>query len=198
MEQVTKSRLRMTALTLLAVAVIGGVIWGVLSDDERPIRVRNGSMEILAARDSANSWGWVLEPNGDIQDPTPSYSHEPRNAYIDREINLWVKVVLRQGTCAQGDRASGRLVRVEFSENNFFVMFKRGRSGKINYRTKVRPSGSLTPVPGPTPPEVLRYGTQGSGFVSGVRVNNWFCAIPNANALDTIYICSAENQTECQ
>ena len=198
MERVPKSRTRMATLTL-AVAAVGAVlIYQVLSDDERPIRVRNGSMEILAAREQDNTWGWELEANGDNVDPTPSYSHEPQNGYIDRDQDLWVKVALRQGTCAQGDKASGRLVRVEFSENNFFVTFKRGRSGVWNYRTKVRPSGDLTPVPGPMPPEVLRYGTQGSGFVSSVRVNNWSCTLPDANALDTIYICSSEDRAECQ
>jgi hypothetical protein len=183
------------AVLTLAVAAVGGVlIYQVLSDDERPIRVRNGSMEILAARDTDNEWTWELEPNGDGQDGSPSYSHEPRDTYFDRDNTLWVKVVRRSGTCEDGDKTSGNLVRVEYSENNAFVTFKRGRSGWWNYRTKVRPPNVLTLVS----PPVLRHGAQGSGFVSRVQVNNWSCTFPDANALDTIYICSSENRAECQ
>lgn len=197
MEPLTKSRVRVAVLTM-AIVVVGAVIgYQVMSDDERPIRVRNGSIEILAALDGSKMWNWELEPNGDDQDPSPSYSHEPQQPYIDRDRDLWVKVVRRSGSCENGDKTSGNLVRVEYSENNAFVTFKRGKSGAWNYRTKVRRPDVLTPVPGTTPP-VLRHGSQGSGFVYRVRVNNWSCTFADANALDTIYVCSSENRAECQ
>lgn len=187
------------AAALLTVGAVGAAVGLiiVLSDDEAPIRVRNGSMEIQAGQDPDNEFAWELEPNGDNVDPTPSYSHEPRDHYIDLSKDLWVRVVRRTGTCASGDKATGRNVRIEFSENNFAATFKRGKSGTVNYRTKARPSGDLTPDTTQRPP-VLRYGTTGSGFITSVRVNNWSCTFENANVLDVIYICSSENSQECQ
>ena len=193
----TKSGSKVVALTL-AVVVVGAVIgYQVLSEDERPIRVRNGSIEILAAREGDRVWDWELEPEGDDQDPSSSYSHEPQQHYFDRDKDLWVKVVRRSGACESGDKTSGNLVRVEYSQNNSFVTFRRGKSGAWNYRTKVRRPDDLAPVPGATPP-TLRHGTPGSGFVNRVQVNNWSCTFADANALDTIYICSSENRSECQ
>ena len=191
----TKSRVRTTVLTLAVLGAVAGGIYWVLSDDERPIRVRNGSMEILAASDPGNEWGWASEPGGDNVDPTPSYSHEPRDHYFDRDKDLWVKVVRRSGTCAQGDTTSGRVVRVEYSENNFAATFKRGKSGVVNYRTKVRPSGDLNLDANG---KVLRYGTAGVGRIAAVRVNNWSCTFNEAAELEVIYICSSEDRVECQ
>ena len=56
MGSVTNSRLKRAVLTLAALGAVAGGIYWVLTDDERPIRVRNGSMEILAATDSGNQW----------------------------------------------------------------------------------------------------------------------------------------------
>jgi hypothetical protein len=190
---------KVVAAGLIAVVVIGAVvIYQTFSEDERPIRVRNGSMEILAAApDGKNAWRWELEDQGDNVDPTPSYSHEPDDILIDTERTLWVKVVRRTGACASGDRTSGNTVRVEYTPGNFAATFKRGKSGSLNYRTKVRPTSDLTLDTSPSPP-VLRHGTAGTGFVARVRVNNWTCEFPDANALDVIYICSSDNRAECQ
>ena len=108
-----------------------------------------------------------------------------------------MKVMLRSGTCAQGNTTSGRVVRVEYSENNFTATIKRGRSGWWDYRTKVRPSGDLTLDTSQSPP-VLRRGTAGTGRITAVRVNNWSCEFNQTTQLDLIYICSSQDLTECQ
>jgi hypothetical protein len=205
MEAVMDKRLAAGAVAV-GVVVAGVIVYQSLSDDEAPIRVRNGSIEIQAEQDPENEWVWEQEPNGDNVDSTPSYSHEPVDSYIDREKNLWVKVVRQTGACASGDKATGKTVRVRFSENNITVRFKRGRSGPWNYRTKVRRTTDLTPDITLKPP-VLRHGTAGSGYITSVSVtggvgdndqDTWSCSFGNANGLGTIFICSSANKQACQ
>jgi hypothetical protein len=192
-----KRRLLTMMLVTAAIVAVGVVlVLQLLSDDERPIRVRNGSMEILAAASQENEWGWKGEQDGDNTDPSPSYSHEPRDRFRDRDKDLWVKVTTRSGTCAQGNTASGRVVRVHYSENNFIATFRRGRSGWYDYRTKVRPRSGLTLDPNG---RVLRHGTAGAGSITSVRVGeDWQCEFNSATVLEEITICASRETSECQ
>lgn len=208
MEPLTKPDPKSRVRAALAVALVTAVVVGtyqLISDDEAPIRVRGGSMEIHAALTNDNEWAWSLEEDGDNVDSRASYSHEPDDSYTDRSKDLWVKVLRRTGTCASGDRATGKMVRVDYSDG-FTATFKRGKSGWWNYRTKVRPR-ELTLDAGATPP-VLRHGSAGVGHITRVRVNGgtddtsttdqWECTFNDANALDVIYICSSDDRQECQ
>lgn len=166
-------------------------------DDEAPIIVKNGSMDILAGNDTTNTWAWNLEPSGDNVDREPSYSHEPANHYFDLSKDLWVKVILRTGTCTAAPTNGARQVVIDFSEDNFKATVKRGKSGILDYRTKIRPSGQLTLDTTQTP-QTLRYGTKGVGYITSVKSGGWSCDFPNGDALDQIRICSSGNRQDCQ
>ena len=197
MQPVTESGTRTWALraawAVASVGVIAAFIRWIRSDDEAPIRVRNGSIEIEAGGSKDNEWAWVHEPQGDNVDPMPSYSHEPKKKYGDSADQLWVKVTRNSGACSSGNTARGKMVRVEYSEGGRSVTFKRGKSGGIDWRTKVRRPQDLTLDSGARPP-VLRHGTPGVGFIKSVRVSgggpDWSCTFDNGAELNVIEISS--------
>lgn len=178
----------------LAAAVVVGVLYAVeySSDDDVPIYVKNGSLVIEPEASPDNSWAWTLELNGDNEDSSPSYSLEPANKYRDRSRTLWVKVNLAGGTnCSQGNTANGQMVAVQYGANTFTARFKRGRSGPIDYRTKVRPANDLK-----ANGTALRYA--GEGFITKVTVGGWSCDITTREMLDSIAICSSDTPSECK
>lgn len=180
-------------LAVVAVVVVGG-LYAVesSSDDDVPIYVKNGSLVIEPGTSPDNSWAWALELNGDNADPSPSYSLEPANKYLNHSQTLSVKVNLAGGAnCSQGNTANGQMVAVQYGANTFTARFKRGRSGSFNYRTKVRPANDLT-VNG----TALRYA--GKESITKVTVGGWSCDITTREMLDSIAICSSDTSAGCK
>jgi hypothetical protein len=188
-------------------AVVGGAavvllllngLTKILSEDEAPIRVRNGSIDILPGVEDGNTWTWMKENNGDHNESAPSWSHEPDDGYLDRETTLWVKVIPTQNsamTCTSGPVLTGQQVAIEFKDgtNTVTARIKRARSGLYNYRTKVRRQEDFT-LNG----QYLRYGTAGAGYISEVRIASENCTFTKADDLNEIRICSSAHRQECK
>ena len=183
-------------VAVVAVAALGAILVGVdiRSSDEAPIRVRNGgSMDIEAGANRE----WTLEQNGDQEDQTPSYSHEPTGIDLDMgDPKLLVKVVSATAQCDGGVKtAEGPVVHVEYtpaSGGPVTAMFKRARSGlaHVNRRTKVRQPRDFQ-----LDQRVLRHAP--AGHISKVQVGGWKCEFINAAMLTEIIVC-AKGRPECQ
>src|SRR3982751_2758546 len=125
------------AVSLLSVKILSR------ADEEAPIIVRNGSLDIVAGTDAKNEWTWEAELK-DNEDDSPSYSYEPTHKYRDRSKSHWVKVTRQSGTCTSGDKASGKVVQIDYTYDDGngktgkkTIVVKRGASGYYDYRTKV-------------------------------------------------------------
>ena len=193
-------------LGVVAVGLVAVVIVAVQSpmaaDEEAPITVKNGSLDIVAGSATDNSWTWETEA-GDNEDGSPSYSYEPQHKYRDRSKFHWVKVTMQSGTCTPNQpTASGKTVQIQYTYNTGTgntikeVTLKRGASGWFDYRTKVRPSADLTPGTDSTGRPKLSFTV--NGFISQVKVDNWSCTFSDASAQPVVTVCSSDKRNDCQ
>ena len=157
--------------TGVVVAVI--VVWWVVtgSEDEAPIRVRNGSM--------------TIDTDGEWKDDGGAWSNETGG---EHKGDLWVRVNLTDGTTCKGN---GRPVQIEYSAGGFNAMFNVVGNPP---RTKVSPKGQLTKVTD----KRLSHGSSGE-YITGVKINgNTLTCNITQNNLDVINICSSADVTDCQ
>jgi len=174
-----------------------------LAEDEAPIRVRNGSLDILVgtSEDAGKKWRWKRK-EGDDRDSSPSYSHEPDQGGRDEDIGLWVKVVPKNGAQPRCDdnslRFEGEIVMVKYTSGNstYVAKIRRGNKNILgnHYRTRVRLPNDFTLVDDGT----LRHGETGAGYISQVRSENGACSFQSAQELEEILICSSARNTKCQ
>jgi len=158
---------------VVAIVVAGVIIWKIIkgSEDEGPIIVKNGSM--------------TIDTDGVWQDDGGAWSNETGKEHRNE---LWVRVNLTNGTTCPG---SGHPVHVEYSEGGFKAIFNMAGNP---VRTKVSPKGQLS-LDGA---QRLRHGASG-GYITAVRINGTelTCGITQTN-LDSINICSSENDPRCR
>jgi hypothetical protein len=195
------------SFTVLRVGVSLLLRYGILSsDEEAPIRVKNGSLEIITGAEKDNEWGWQSE-TGDNEDASPSYSYEPVNKYRDRSRVHWVKVAsMASGACTDSRMtASGKEVIITYKYDNGqqtkSVKIARGASGplRIDYRTKVRPSDLTVGKDPDTGRPALIFSPAAAGYISAFSVesDHWSCSFSDANAKPELLVCSSSNRTEC-
>lgn len=196
------------SFTLLRVGVSLLLRYGVLSaDEEAPIRVKNGSLEIITGAEKDNEWAWQSE-TGDNEDESPSYSYEPVHKYRDRSKIHWVKIQSKVSGKCTDDRikASGKSVIIDYvfdgGQQTKVVIIGRGASGtlQIDYRTKVRPSdltvGTALDDSGRKLPALI---FPADGYISLISVpqDKWSCKFDDANAKPVLLVCSSGNRAEC-
>jgi hypothetical protein len=159
-------------IVVVLIVLVGGGLYVVMSllGDEPPIRVRNGSMEVVLAQ---GEW----KDDGDAWTPSEGKS---RSAFT-------VTVVSANGhACQAGQTGSGKEVWVLYSDKSEFT-FKF--AGFFNPKTKVRPKDKLAKIT----PQLLRYGQpDDGGFVIGVGTrsgaNTWSCTFASPEQLSEITI----------
>ena len=183
------------ALIGVGIAAAAAVAAFVLfSSDEPPIRVRNGSMILHAAEDSAaqKTWRWERQ-DSDSDEPEPSYSHEPNHLDPQLGSQLWVKVQPGTGTYScDGAQTIGSAPNVFIdygsASDKVTVRFKRSkRTTFASRRTKVRPEGSLKLV------DAATLQVPGEHFITEVRAGSLRCTFGTKESLTMIYICSTES-----
>lgn len=160
-------------LIATGVVVAAVVIWAIVtsSEDEAPIRVRNGSM--------------TIETDGEWKDEGGAWSNETGK---EHKGDLWVRVNLTDGTSCKG---TGRPVHIEYSAGGFNAIFNVAGNPA---RTKVSPKGQLTRETD----KRLSHGSSGE-FITGVRINgNTLTCNITQNNLDVIKICSSPDTADCQ
>ena len=78
------------------------------------------------------------------------------------------------------------------------VRIRRGRSGLIDYRTKVRPHELTVGTDPKTGRPALIL--PDAGHISAISVpdDNWSCTFPDAQADPYIWVCASDKRAECQ
>jgi hypothetical protein len=158
-----------------AVIVLAGLVaaarWVYFASEEPPIRVRNGSMNLVL-----DSGTWVT--NGSAWSPSVGA--------ITGKYD--VKVDLAEGiTCLSGTTATGNVIKITYGDSPNPIMITPAAK-----KTQVTPKGGFT---NPTPiPRLLRYGTAGDGkYIRQIEVlgggSSFSCSFNNAQELFEIIIC---------
>lgn len=182
--------------TLLVVSVLLGLFnvgprafrFLILSEDEPPIIVKNGTMDIAPGVE----WHWKGE------DPDSghykAYSYQPNG--IDFEFSdpgLWINVFAASNACTGASMPfHAPEVSISFSDN-YVATFKRHR-GIVNYRVNVTPGDKLTP---PDAAGILRYGTS-AGYITHLMAPGpggpLECTFTSKEQLTRIEICKTEKR----
>jgi hypothetical protein len=186
-----------TAVVIVAVAV---VVWKVVtsSEDEAPIIVKNGSMDVLAGDNPANNrhWKWTRATGSG----NPVFVHDPTHPHGDVKAKQLLVHVMGQPANGCTAQTAGDTVTVAF-DDGFSLKISRvqlGASG--NYRLHVESSAptGLDEVSGATRP-TLRHGVSGSGYIASVTVGSApACTFPNAAALTRICVSPDDPKTACE
>ena len=163
-------------IVVVLITLVGAGLYVVMSllGDEPPIRVRNGSMEVVLGQ---GEW----KDDGDAWTPSEGQSRK----------GFTVTVVSANGhSCQNGQTGSGKEAWILYSDKTEFT-FKF--AGIFNPKTKVRPKGELARVT----PQVLRYGQPGDqGYIIGVGTkdgsNTWSCTFASREQLSEIIVCSKQ------
>ena len=172
--------MRKIAYVTAAVVVVGllAFLWmkGGPSDDEGPIIVKNGSIEIETVdgqwKDDEDAW---------VNETTGKHNHK----------DLWVKVTSSTGTC----RGVGQPIRVQYSKSNDRAVFTTGGSFLGRPRTRVGPETAITFVDG----KHLRAGTAGDGgHIAAVQAQSVTCRLEADSSNVEISICSSPTAKACQ
>ena len=161
---------------VIVVAVVA-IVWQRIraSEDEAPIIVKNGSIEIETLDGEWKDGGdaWINQTSGKINSG-----------------ELWVKVTSSTATC----RAVGKPVHVQYSQPNVRAVFTTSGFWWTT-KTRVSPQGGLAFVNR----KRLRAGTAGDGgHIAEVRTQNLTCAIAPGSENVEISICSSSKTTACQ
>lgn len=144
------------------------------SDDEGPIIVKNGSINIETI-------------DGVWQDGGSDWINETGKA---NSGELWVKVTSSTGTC----RASGKPVHIQYSEPSVQAIFTTSGMWWFS-KTRVSPKSGIARVDS----KHLRAGTAGDGgHITEVRTQNATCSLSPTSANVEINICSSSKVTACQ
>lgn len=161
---------------VITVALVA-IVWQRIrsSEDEAPIRVRGGSIEIETQ-------------DGEWKDGNDAWVNQTTGKINGGE--LWVKVTSSTATC----KAVGKPVHVVYSIPNVRVTFTT--SGPFIWqKTRVSPKGGIALVDN----KHLRAGTAGDGgHITEVRTQNLTCSIAAESTNVEIAICSSKNDTACQ
>ena len=170
-----RKKLYITAAVL--VVVLAGIAYQRIrsSEDEAPIRVRGGSIEIETI-------------DGDWKDGNDAWVNQTSGKINGGE--LWVKVTSSTATC----KAVGKPVHVIYSNPNVRVMFTTS-GAFIWQKTRVSPKGGVALVDN----KHLRAGSAGDGGrITEVRAQNLTCSIAPDSANLEISICSSRKDPACQ
>ena len=172
--------MRKIAYVAAAVVVVGllALLWtrSGSSEDEAPIIVKNGSIDIETADGE-----WKAGDDAWVNETTGKHNHN----------ELWVKVTSSTGTC----RGVGQPIRVQYSKSNDSAVFATGGSFLGRHRTRVGPQAVIIYVDS----KHLRAGTAGDGgHINAVQARSVTCAIAADSSNIEISICSSQHAKACQ
>ena len=172
-----RGRILFTASIAAISIAIALFIWQRIksSQDEGPIIVQNGSIDIQAS-DGVWTDGnseWINQTSGTV------------NA-----SQLWVKVTSSTGTC----RANGKPVHVQYSVPGVQVTFTTSGMWWLA-KTRVTPRSGIALVDS----KHLRAGNPGDGgHITDVRAQSGTCSLSPTSQNVRIAICSSGNVPDCQ
>lgn len=155
----TRQKLVAGAFLVLAGGGILYFIWIRPQDDEPPIRVHNGSIQMDTVAGRASFQG----QNGDADDGEASYSHETNLKNPSKDVYASVSPTAScTGNLAQGRNEIVVTYHVDVPPDDHKFTFKRGNRGGV-YATKIRPIKDVNEAA-----TRLTYGASVSGHISQV------------------------------
>jgi hypothetical protein len=171
-------RIKMAVAAAFLVLVLVGVF--VLqkikaSDEEAPIVVKNGSIDIETQDGEWNDGGadWINQTSGKINGG-----------------ELWVKVTSSTGTC----RAQGKPVQIQYSQPGVQVTLTTSGAWWFA-KTRVAPKSAIAFVD----VKHLRAGAAGDGgHITEVRTQSLTCTLSPTSTNVEINICSSAKVSACQ
>ena len=166
------------AALLLGAAVVGTVIFlynTFTVDEEAPIRVRNGSLELHLLTEKQ---AWEEQGKG-------SGNYSVRNAKRFKE-EFEVTVAIRTGAeCGPSKTATGKDIVLTYKDED-------GKDWTVTldsagHKTKVKPNGFTFTL---SPEQKLAYGTAKQGFIRAIAVGtaNPWCTFTQPDQLDHMII----------
>lgn len=167
----------LTGVAFVVLVALGIVIWQRIriSEDEGPIIVKNGSIEIETI-------------DGEWKDGGSDWFKDSPGRFNGGD--LWVKVTSSTGTC----RANGKPVHIQYSVPGNQVTFTTSGAWWFA-KTRVTPKSGIAYVDG----KHLRAGTAADGgHITEVRAQNLTCSLSSTSANVVINICSSSQVTDCQ
>ncbi len=173
----------------IGAAFFGLPIRGLSDDDEAPIIVKNGSMDIEAG----SRWAWKQE--NDQNGVPESYVYDPDHLHFDVfNGGFWVKVSGSAIVCSDTSFPLHAQTVVVTFEPAFTVTFQRLRRGWTFWTLRnVVPAADLTLVGGS---QLLRHGKPNEGYIKRVDVGTANCTFADATALKQIMICATKKRCE--
>jgi hypothetical protein len=193
---------RFVTYTVLAVVVaLGGyAIYKLLAaDEDAPIIVRNGSMDVLAGKHASKNHRWKWNRRGGGGNPV--FIHEPESAYGNDSFGALEVYVVASTKCSSPMVANA--VTVTFDDGFSITLTREALPSNNRYRTHVAASSPDLDevVPAPTPPSpprpTLRHGVPGVGYISKLQVGGSTCDFTKREDLTMICISPDDAKDGC-
>jgi hypothetical protein len=177
----TRQWVAIAAGVVIVAAVAFAAIKLLQTGDEPPIRVKNGSMDILA------DGGWSDTGSG----------WSPRSGKSSGSYAVEVKTAQPSPCPAMDSKARWRVIMIGYSTSKKVkIMFVPSASSK----TEVGPTRKLTD----NASALLRHGMPGVGYIDEVELSGrmdggdqWTCSFTSADQLKQINICPASKPDCC-
>ena len=184
-----------TVVVIAAIVLVYVILKRFSADEEAPIIVKNGSMDVVAGDDPGHNkhWKWTNPSSGG----NPEFFHEAKYPHSNKNPGPLLVYVIGSPTGGCTKLTSGDTVTATFSDG-FSIKFSRVQHGASNnYYTHAQASSpDLTEVSGSIIP-TLRHA--GSGFVESVAVGSAApCTFANAAALTFICIGPDDPTAACE
>jgi hypothetical protein len=192
----TKRFLMYTVVTIAIVALAFAVYKLLSSDEEPPIIVKNGSMDLLAGDDSPQNHHWKWDRNGGPSSHV--FVHEaayPHSKVKDQSLQVYV-IGTPTGGCTT--ITAGDTVKLDFTDG-FSLTLTRFQLGSSNqFRTRIEPSTTdLDEVQG-APRPTLRHPSDNTHFIKSVTFDNsTTCTFASREALTQICISPDDPSKAC-
>lgn len=149
------------------------------ADEDAPIIVRNGSMDIFAGKHASKNHRWRWNRRGGSANPV--FIHEPESAYGNDSFGALEVYVVAPPSTKCSSTMLANAVTVTYDDGFSVTLNRQALASSNRWRTHVEASGpDLADVPGASRP-TLRHGTQGNGYISKLQVGSDTCNFSKAD-----------------
>lgn len=192
-----KRRIFIGSVLLVVVSVLLYALFKKVSssDEEAPIIVKNGSMDVVAGDDPGHNKHWKWVDVGGSNDKL--FSHDPNQPHSNKNPGPLFVYVIGNPTGGCTALTSGEAVTVTYNDG-FSIKFSRVQHGSSNnYFTHVEGSANQLKPVSAAPVPTLRH--DATGYIDSVIVGSASpCTFANAAALSLICISPDDPSRACE
>ena len=192
-----KKRIVVTGVLIVVVAAIAYLLYkrARSSDEEAPIIVKNGSMDVIAGDDVVHNKHWKWTDSGGAGNQ--SFFHDPTGPHSNKDPGPLFVYLIGTGSGSCGKLTTGDAVTVAY-DDGFTVKFSRLQHGSSNnYFTHIDGNrAELNPASGAKVPTLKHEPT---GFIKSVTVGTATpCTFADAAALTRICVSPKDPTDACE